>query len=1450
MPKKVQEIRGFNLGTKTSPSSSDIPLEANIWAENLDPISEPGKLKGVKDHTRTPNTNAKGKLIWPYHTSTSANWTNISGTSWGQSGGPANDSLLQDKITVNISYVHDSTPYTHSQSHDVPVPDAAYSTAREHSKAFLNNIITWVESLNSDLNAEAWYPSGDGSAYPYYTGLHTDNLPYFYLDNEVFKWRVAADNNAADSVVADLYYPFHRGLTIIGGDSISELSITFKMGTTTYNTSSLDSNNNNEHITSNDAGVPQTGDFYNVYDHTGYLEINASEMELFNDKGKHNVAFYSKTETDTEVPGDDQNTYRMKVLKDIEGQKELYAGYVDENGENIYYDIPSQPDKVSLSKKNADIYIGTGNLESTKTKWFGKIKHKQFDTDLDDYRLLDSELMPIDDGQAVFNLDVLTYGMHNAADTVIQHDKAYGLSYGSQYIYGIDLSSSTSSNSDKGVQVKSDVLPFTPTVLSYSKIIHDKLKGLSSQAWTEDSVTIAASVTHTDGQTAHWVTPSKTRREISIITTDFNTSANTVGATETARFNLSFASGESPPVAGVMTDILETSSSDSTEYTYCLFTNPDNTAFTFDQEWLFGFDWDTDVNWATKTITMHAHTPSALKMSKAKGGTMPGETLSGQDNHIYFNPACVDADLNRFEDGWASDWNYDAYSNRIRLRLIDDMGDHGSNEWMDRRAEKWRDSSDGTMYLGNGGGWYEEYEVTPHVRGLFKAENNEVGLIAHFKGDYVTNNGSLSVGRKSDWPDRRYYIYPSECGTTQSIDQAMAVFPHKSHKGVKHIRVSNGSSGNGWKNTATLFTEDSDAIRLAGYRRTSTRSECLVAREFANNTVSSGHEKCNDITQTQPINNIICITKSPYTTGTIIKSVVGEQTNATTLMKWVYSFPTNGGNTTFGEALSVVSPGSNDHEPSFLEYLGSSTFASHENSAVTTQFFFSPTMGQYINAMGKYTSNNNSWDTSFTNFETVAGYPATYVSFLNHSKLDYGITITDGDVVSGDAFNFDASKVYYYKMSLLYDGYQESPLTTFHFKYDPVQNCDTANVKIILNKPSPRATDVVIYRKNNIEDYYRLVEQVSLEKSWADTSLGGGKFKIIVDNGSLSATYEAITGMPETLRNTSINYKLSTSAGGYLLAGNCFHKEITNGQNYIFRSQPNAFSVFDWSSNYLVLPNEPTALAYWSGRLYAFDNTNMYRIDINNMFIEDDHKGVGCFGEESYVVTDYGMYFADANNIYFHDGNKVSPIATDILDIADSSTAANLRKAWHNINHAKNPIVAYNAYDMNVMVLFEDVDGTTGCWNYNLPRKRWDYMDTPKPLSYVQGPNGQRYLSDGKHLFELNNSKKRKNYTFHSPKIDMQLATQDKKFKAAKLVFNSMDEKDNASYSCKINLDHLFLSYSHPGTTFVFEDDQNVREYKLEEIPVNKFKKFQITVTDCDTEIDAIGLIYDHKTVK
>ena len=47
MPKQLLEMKLFNVGTITTPDSTDIPPEAASYSLDLDSVMEDGKLKGV-----------------------------------------------------------------------------------------------------------------------------------------------------------------------------------------------------------------------------------------------------------------------------------------------------------------------------------------------------------------------------------------------------------------------------------------------------------------------------------------------------------------------------------------------------------------------------------------------------------------------------------------------------------------------------------------------------------------------------------------------------------------------------------------------------------------------------------------------------------------------------------------------------------------------------------------------------------------------------------------------------------------------------------------------------------------------------------------------------------------------------------------------------------------------------------------------------------------------------------------------------------------------------------------------------------------------------------------------------------------------------------------------------------------------------------------------------------
>ena len=59
---------------------------------------------------------------------------------------------------------------------------------------------------------------------------------------------------------------------------------------------------------------------------------------------------------------------------------------------------------------------------------------------------------------------------------------------------------------------------------------------------------------------------------------------------------------------------------------------------------------------------------------------------------------------------------------------------------------------------------------------------------------------------------------------------------------------------------------------------------------------------------------------------------------------------------------------------------------------------------------------------------------------------------------------------------------------------------------------------------------------------------------------------------------------------------------------------------------------------------FAFDKTTTYRIrGGNDLYIEDIFEGVGCLNDDAVVSTDFGLFFADNNNIYKHNDCNSKP---------------------------------------------------------------------------------------------------------------------------------------------------------------------------------------------------------------
>jgi hypothetical protein len=363
---------------------------------------------------------------------------------------------------------------------------------------------------------------------------------------------------------------------------------------------------------------------------------------------------------------------------------------------------------------------------------------------------------------------------------------------------------------------------------------------------------------------------------------------------------------------------------------------------------------------------------------------------------------------------------------------------------------------------------------------------------------------------------------------------------------------------------------------------------------------------------------------------------------------------------------------------------------------------------------------------------------ATQTLLKDHSVIS--LTNSQGD--GSNNGDLQAGYGYWYKFSMLFDGYQETPLCTESFAFDQADSGNslaTANrlSRIVINDkdqiPS-RASSIKIYRAEATSSsattpvsLFRLVDTISLASGWTES--GVTFYKDISDKGIKGASYEAASGLPESIEATLPKYGVSAQLNNQHYIGNCYHPGyIEDATSYVFASKVGKFDVFDWVVDFVKLPTVPTALIGFNGRIFAFDDTNTYKIvGSPGLYIEDIFEGVGCLNDDAIVATDFGLFFADNQNIYQHNGKSAEPIGEPIVR-GDSLYS------WQNRDKTYHTRAMYDASRRSVYFTFRGAAGTSVAnnyyaWAWNIPRKRWDMLSFADTETTTQ-PKGFYTLND------------------------------------------------------------------------------------------------------------------------
>ena len=286
-----------------------------------------------------------------------------------------------------------------------------------------------------------------------------------------------------------------------------------------------------------------------------------------------------------------------------------------------------------------------------------------------------------------------------------------------------------------------------------------------------------------------------------------------------------------------------------------------------------------------------------------------------------------------------------------------------------------------------------------------------------------------------------------------------------------------------------------------------------------------------------------------------------------------------------------------------------------------------------------------------------------------------------------------------------------------------------------------RLTGINIFRRvtpigmSEAATEFTLVKYISFREDFSVKSEENGNYYrefTVKDSNDAGVSYTALTGMSELIENSSLNYKLSTIIGSYHFVANAYVNQTGETvEQTIFRSQPAKFDMFDWSVDFITLPEVPNAIQGFKGRLYAFSDSKMYTIEPNTLQVLDVFEGGGCFGPRAVAISDeYGMLFVSKNNIYLHNGSNTVNISSKILDSHDRKDEAALSNnsflsLWRNsdsewgeteFQRFRLPLVNFfPKQDCFIIALGHKRNNNLGL-AYTPKTNRWDVWD----LSYMQ----------------------------------------------------------------------------------------------------------------------------------
>ena len=304
------------------------------------------------------------------------------------------------------------------------------------------------------------------------------------------------------------------------------------------------------------------------------------------------------------------------------------------------------------------------------------------------------------------------------------------------------------------------------------------------------------------------------------------------------------------------------------------------------------------------------------------------------------------------------------------------------------------------------------------------------------------------------------------------------------------------------------------------------------------------------------------------------------------------------------------------------------------------------TMGYYGISQGKYQEDGN------------------YYSFDPHVDLYNIVDLLGFEIEEGGEEDpvFPAESTWRYRVSFVYDGYQEGPLSSIFWEYQvPTgeSNVIALNLKVriapeLLNTFNMRIAKINVYRTEILsgveQQLFSLVGSVNLTRRDSVIDEDGNLVFGIRDDRTSFGSFEAINGYSETLRNVSVMRECQAICQGYLFVGNCVvpGDNLKSIENIIIRSKPGMFSIFNYIEEFLMLPFTPIVMTSHQNKLFVFGENNFCVVDPQALAIEYSSELLGCREKDHLLTTEEALFVFYKGRVYLLSGSNANVISEPV----------------------------------------------------------------------------------------------------------------------------------------------------------------------------------------------------------